>query len=140
MIAAAADGAFVLHARDARSHGSRLRYEPQPHKNTLGYWVTRSDWADWTVVAERPGSYQLTILQACGKGSGGSRIEFSSGDSRVETVVEDTGAFTNFIFRSLGTNVLTLVAGTNTVAVRALTKPGGAVMDLREVRLVPVTP
>lgn len=133
-----ADGSLVLPASAAQVHGVKLRYEPQPHKNTLGYWTDPKDWASWTFVAPRAGPYELSILQACGKGSGGSRIEFSVGESHVETTVEDTGAFTNFIQRSFGTNTFQLAAGTNTLAVRALTKPGGAVMDLREVRLTPV--
>ena len=32
-------GAVVLHARHATVHGRTLRYEPQPHKNTVGYWT-----------------------------------------------------------------------------------------------------
>jgi hypothetical protein len=131
-------GEIVLHASDAQVHGTRLRYEPQPHKNTLGYWTDRNDWASWTFVADKAGAYTLSILQACGQGSGGGKIEFAVGDSRVEVVVEDTGAFTNFVPRSFGTNTLVLVAGTNTLSVRALTKPGVAVMDLRQATLVPV--
>ena len=133
-------GEIVLQASEAQVHGNRLRYEPQPHKNTLGYWTDRNDWASWTFVADKAGPYTLSILQACGKGSGGSTVEFAVGGSRVEVVVEDTGAFTNFIPRSFGTNTLTLAAGTNTLSVRALTKPGVAVMDLREVTLAPVKP
>jgi hypothetical protein len=35
----AGDGSILLHARDATVHGTALRYEPAPEKNTLGYWV-----------------------------------------------------------------------------------------------------
>jgi hypothetical protein len=133
-------GGLTLPASAAQIHGVKLRYEPQPHKNTLGYWTNPSDSASWTFMANRPGPYELAILQACGQGNGGSRVEFSVGEHRVEETVEETGAFTNFIQRSFGTNTLILAAGTNTLTVRVLSKPGGAVMDLREVRLKPVTP
>jgi hypothetical protein len=132
-------GSLILPASAAQIHGVKLRYEPQPHKNTLGYWTNPSDSASWTFVASRPGPYELAVLQACGQGNGGSRVEFSVGEHRVEETVEETGAFTNFIQRSFGTNSLILAAGTNTLTVRVLSKPGGAVMDLREVRLNPVT-
>ncbi len=132
-----AEGQVSLMARDAVVHGTLLRYEPQPHKNTLGYWTRTNDWAAWSFTTTNAGSYDVEILQACGKGSGGSRIEFTSGTNRVATVVFETGAFTNFVWRGIGS--MTLPAGTNTIEVRALSKPGGAVMDLREVRLKPKT-
>ena len=122
-------------ARDAVVHGLVLRYEPQPHKNTLGYWTRTNDWAAWSFSSSKAGDYDVEILQACGKGSGGSRIALLSGTNRIETAVFETGAFTNFVWRSIGS--MTLPTGTNSIEVRVVSKPGGAVMDLREVRLKP---
>src|ERR1044072_1350534 len=34
-----ADGSIVLLATNAVTHGKQIRYEPQPHKNTIGYWT-----------------------------------------------------------------------------------------------------
>jgi arylsulfatase A len=124
-----------LHARDAQVHGLKLRYEPQPHKNTLGYWTNPTDWADWTFIVEKPGNYSVNLLQACGAGSGGSRFELRAAEGRIEETVQETGAFTNFVRRAIGT--IKLPAGTNTLSVKALSKPGTAVMDLREVTLEP---
>ena len=39
----AKDGTIVMHARTAEVHGTMLRYEPLPHKTTLGYWVNAED-------------------------------------------------------------------------------------------------
>lgn len=135
IVAPQADGTVSLLARDAFVHGTLLRYEPQPHKNTLGYWTRSNDWASWSFTANKAGDYDVEILQACGKGSGGSRIALTSGTNRIETAVFETGAFTNFVWRGIGS--MTLPAGTNSIEVRALSKPGAAVMDLREVRLKP---
>lgn len=135
VVTAQADGTISLLARDAFVHGTLLRYEPQPHKNTLGYWTRSNDWASWNFIASKAGDYDVEILQACGKGSGGSRIAFASGTNRIETAVFETGAFTNFVWRGIGS--MTLPAGTNSIEVRAISKPGTAVMDLREVRLKP---
>src|SRR5690606_11685083 len=32
-----ADGSILLHAREAIIHGQNVQYEPQPHKNTVGF-------------------------------------------------------------------------------------------------------
>jgi hypothetical protein len=50
--------------------------------------------------------------------------------------VEDTGHFQNFVPRNPGK--FKLEPGRHTLQVRPKTKPGVAVMDLREARLVPV--
>lgn len=133
--AAQADGSFVLHARDAQVHGQVLRYEPQPFKNTLGWWTQPEDWVRWTVSLPAAGRYTLEILQGCGRGSGGSTVEFAIADQRLVTTVIETGGFQNFTNRFLGT--LDLPIGTHSFTVKPIRKPGLAVMDLREVRLSP---
>lgn len=128
------DGDVLLHSRDAFVHAEKLQYEPQPFKNTIGYWVNKDDWAHWDFVIKEPGVYRMEILQGCGKGSGGAEVEFAVGDQKLVTTVLDTGHFQNFVNRDLG--VVELSAGNHTLTVRPQTKPGAAVMDLREVRLV----
>ena len=49
----AADGTITLPARTAEVHGVMLRYEPLPHKNTLGFW-TRADDFDLLGVHRPP--------------------------------------------------------------------------------------
>jgi hypothetical protein len=124
-------------ARHAAVDGSQLRYEALPHKNTLGFWTNVKDSATWEFTATTPGKFQLEILQGCGKGSGGSEVDFTIGDQTLTTTVEDTGHFQNFVRRSLG-EVEISKAGRYTLLVQPKTKPGAAVMDLREVKLVPV--
>jgi arylsulfatase A-like enzyme len=133
-IAPAADGTVVLHARDALVHGEVLRYEPQPHKNTLGFWTRVEDWAEWEFELPAPGRYRVEALQGCGAGSGGAHVDFAIGDARLTLVVEDTGGFQNFVRREVGE--LRLAAGRQALRVEPRTKPGPAVMDLREVRLI----
>ncbi|MBA2604471.1 MAG: hypothetical protein H0U94_12865, partial [Acidobacteria bacterium] len=126
----------LLHARDAAVHGQNLRYEPQPHKNTLGFWTRVEDWASWEFELPAPGRYRVEALQGCGPKSGGAEVEFAVGDQRVTLTVEETGHFQNFVRRDLGE--LRLAAGRHSLSVRPQTKPGVAVMDLREIRLVRV--
>ncbi len=50
----AKDGTILLHSRTAEVHGLQLRYEPLPHKNTLGYWTRAEDWASWEFTVTTP--------------------------------------------------------------------------------------
>jgi len=130
-----AAGVITMPARSATVTGTQLRYEPLPHKETLGYWVRAADTAAFDFTAVTPGEYAVEVLQGCGKGSGGSEVELSVGDSKLTFAVKDTGGFQAFERRAVGT--LTVAAGRQTLTVKPLTKPGAAVMDLREVVLRP---
>ncbi|MCC7373804.1 MAG: sulfatase-like hydrolase/transferase [Verrucomicrobiales bacterium] len=135
-LAVPASGPVTLHSHDAFVHGVNLRYEPQPFKNTLGWWSRPEDWVSWTFDLPTAGRYALEILQGCGTGHGGSEVEFAVGDSKVITTVIDTGGFQSFSNRVIGE--LEIARGLQTLTVRPLKKPGGAVMDLRQVVLRPV--
>lgn len=137
VIRQAEDGEVLLHARDVAIHGTTVRYEPQPHKNTVGYWTKVEDWVSWDFALSRPGTFQVEILQGCGKGSGGAEVEFSVGRQTLKTTVKDTGGFQNFAPRDIGELQLEK-PGRYTLSVKPKTKPGIAVMDLRQVKLTPV--
>ncbi len=102
-----ADGSVWLAAHLAATHGRNLRFEPQPYKNTIGYWTLAEDHAVWSLTVDQPGQYRIAVLQGCGAGQGGSdaRIELLRGATVVATEdfkVEETGHFQNFAWRSLG--------------------------------------
>lgn len=137
VIAQAADGSVTLHAKVATTHGKTIRYEPQPHKNTIGYWTKPEDWVSWDLKLTKAGSFSVEMTQACGKGSGGSDYVLTVAGETLKDTVPDTGAFTNFIQRTIGTVKLP-APGTYTLAVKPVRKPGVAVMDLRAVTLRPV--
>ena len=130
-----AKGIISLQARAATVHAQKMKYEEQTYKNVLGFWVNPADWAEWNFETSAEGTYTLDILQGCGKGSGGAEVEFAIGEQKFLTKIVETGHFQHMIRRDLGT--VKLPAGKHTLTVKPKTKPGGAVMDLREVRLVP---
>lgn len=136
VIRQAANGEVLLHARDVAIHGTTVRYEPQPHKNTIGYWTKVDDWVSWDFELTRPGEFNVEILQGCGKGSGGAAVEFSVGEQTLKTTIKDTGGFQNFVPRDIGALKFDK-PGRYTLAVKPKTKPGVAVMDLRQVKLTP---
>ena len=78
---------------------------------------------------------RVVIGQGCGKGHGGSTAYLSVGKQRLEFLVEDTGHFQNFKTRYLGTLTLT-ISGKHTLVVGGVKKAKGAVMGVREIRLV----
>ncbi len=132
----AEDGSIALPAHHAVPHGKLLRYEPQPHKNTVGYWADENDWCEWKFKATKPGSFKIILLQGCGKGQGGSAVKVVAAGQTLEYTVEDTGHFQNFVERPAGT-IKIEKAGDQTLELRAAKKAKGAVMDVRLVRLVP---
>ena len=136
LVTQAADGLITLHAKDVTVHGTNVRYEPKPEKNTVGYWSKTEDWVSWEFEVVKAGKFEVEALQGCGQGSGGAEVAFAVGGQVLMLTVEDTGGFQNFVPRKLG--VLTLPAGKHTLVVKPKTKPGGAVMDLRQVTLRPV--
>ncbi|MBI4603943.1 MAG: sulfatase-like hydrolase/transferase [Planctomycetes bacterium] len=131
-----AKGDIRLHARDARVHGDTLRYEPEPWKDTLGYWIKAGDWASWEVDVARAGRYEVEVLQGCGEGSGGAEVAVEVAGGSLAFTVQETGHFQRFVQRTIG--AVELPAGKATLAVRPRSKPGPAVMDLRRVVLRPV--
>jgi arylsulfatase A-like enzyme len=138
------DGTITLTAKYADVHGSQLRFEPAPHKNTLGFWTNAADFATWEFTVMKPGRFDVELMQGCGKGQGGSvvkvEITADAADSAVAgsfpMTVEDTGHFQNFVPRNVGS--LELDKGRHSLRVAVESKKAAAVMDLRQVTLRPV--
>lgn len=128
------NGDIPLLAKYADIHGTMVRYEPLPHKNTLGFWVRAEDSVSWDFTVTQPGKFTVEPLQGCGTGQGGSEVEFSVGEQKLKMVVEDTGHFQNFKPREIGFITLDK-PGRYTLRVQPLTKAKNAVMDLRMVTL-----
>lgn len=130
------DGTIDLHAFDSITHGRLLRFEPQPHKNTVGYWVDENDWCEWYLNVSERKTYSVHIWQGCGTDQGGSNVRMSVGQEHLDFKVEDTGHFQNFKHREIGT--ITIVPGNHTLKLKPLKKANKAVGDFRRIKLVPV--
>jgi len=137
VIQPSADGAIILPAAKAKVFGTQLQFEPLPQKNTVGYWVNADDHAMWKMKPANSGLYRVELLQGCGGGQGGSQIEIRFGDTAIKSTVEETGHFQNFRWRDLG-EIQLVGSETVDVSIRCVAKAKAAVMDVRELRLVPV--
>jgi arylsulfatase A-like enzyme len=129
-----AGGDIRLLASKAQVHGEKLRYEPEPQKNTLGYWTRVEDWASWDFETPNAGKYEVEIQQ--GSGAADAEVAIEVADQTLTFRVIPTGHFQHFILRTIGT--VDLPAGELTLAVKPRSKPGAAVMDLRRVVLRPI--
>ena len=133
------DGEIMLPAHHAITHGEKLRFEPQPHKNTIGYWTVESDWAEWHFTVAEKGEYECEILQGCGKNNGGSNVDvvcIKAGETEGKTVpfvVKETGHFQNFVPVKVG--AMALSNGRYRLEVRPTKKANKAVCDIRQIRL-----
>ena len=136
---ASEDGSITLPARHALVSGEKLQFEPLPHKRTVGYWVNADDTATWKFATDAAAHWELHVLQGCGGGQGGSTVAFSVGEHVLEHQVVETGHFQNFRWRHVGTLDLPPSAN-HTLRVACVEKARNAVMDIRQIRLVPHTP
>ncbi|HSG70463.1 MAG TPA: hypothetical protein VLA12_08615 [Planctomycetaceae bacterium] len=130
-------GEIVCHARDVTIHGIKVQYEPRPEKNTVGYWIHPEDTVSWDFKVNKPGEFDVEVLQGCGKGHGGSEVSVLVDGQKLEFEVEDTGHFQNFKPRVIG-RVKLAERGSSTLAIIPIKKASVAVMDVRQVRLIPV--
>jgi hypothetical protein len=133
-IVQAEDQSITLHAHDATVHGTTLRYEFTPAKNTLGYWGKESDWVSWDFELKKTGKFIVFVMHGSG---GGSEIEIAVGDQKINWVTKNTGGYHTFTFLEAGTLNLEKT-GPLTLTLKPIKKVGGAVMDLRQVILCPV--
>ena len=126
-------GASTLSGADAQVTGS-AQYEAD--KDCVGYWTDASSTVSWKPNVQRAGRYAVALTYACDRGSGGSTFTVACAGSRLTGTVAETGSWTTFRTLDLGT--LELGPGSQTVTVRASSKPGLAVMNLRSLTLKPV--
>lgn len=133
----AANGIIALPAKCADLHGTSIRYEPEPHQNTIGGWTQVEDWVGWDFEVTKPGVFRLVIQQGCASGDGGSEVTFAIGEQRITTTVVETGGTRNFIERPLDVFKLDR-PGRYTLTVKPKARVNRAIMELRSVTLRPV--
>ena len=134
-IGQALDRSVLLHARDVTLRSTKVQYETKPHKNTVGYWVNVTDQVCWDFTVTSGGRFDVEIHQGCGKGHGGSLVALEVAGQSLEFTVKDTGHFQNFVPRKVGT--VRLGKDDHRFWIKPIKKAGGAIMDVRRIRLIP---
>jgi hypothetical protein len=133
---ASEDGTITLPARHGIVTGEKLQFEPLPHKNTIGYWVNADDFVEWSFATPTADTWEVHVLQGCGGGQGGSQIRVTVDTESLDHTVVETGHFQNFRWRHLGSLALP-ASEHHRLQVACIEKQKNAVMDIRQIRLVP---
>lgn len=128
--------AIRLHAKQATVHGTTARYEFRSDRDNIGFWLNINDWVSWDFTLEEAGTFLVEITLASPSSSDGSEYSVTIGDHTFTSVVESTGGWGKFVTRRLGIIELA-TTGPYTVAVKPITKPKGAVMNLQAITLRP---
>jgi pimeloyl-ACP methyl ester carboxylesterase len=134
---AAEETIITLPASNAITHATQMHYEASPLKNCLGYWFKTEDWAEWQFQISEPGTFDVEVWQGCGQNQGGSEVAVEVAGQKFVFVVEETGHFQIFLPRTVG-RVTFAAAGNYSLALKPQTKRANAIMDIRQVRLLPV--
>ncbi len=144
-IIAGADGVVRLPAHLGNTSGTSIRYEPQPFKNTIGWWTGANDAAIWTFTAKQPGRYSIAVLYGCGAGQGGSVMQLKLQDTSIgdaskpvatkDFSVKETGHFQNFQWQTIG-EIEVPSEGRYQLVLQPTKIAKNAALDVREVQLV----
>lgn len=126
--------ALHLKAEKARSVGPKIQYMPE--WKAFG-WFTEADRVEWDVQVKEKGKYDVYIEWSVSDSEAGKPFVLESGKQKVTGMVGPTGSW--FTYKTVKAGRIQLPAGNQKVVFR----PGsetkkGALMDLREIRLIPV--
>ncbi len=134
----AADGSLLLTPHDATLSGASLRIEQVgTHgevKYNVGWWSDPADFLSWPIAVAGAGRYAVTATLACKNESAGSMLALDAGGAPIEAAVAGTGGWNDYREVRLGS--VDVPAGSSVVSLRAKSKPGEAVVNLRSIRLV----
>ncbi len=137
-----ADGSITLTPHDATLEGPSIRVERVgvigDVTHNIGYWLDPAATATWPVAigASDAGTYRVQAELACADPAAGSMIRLQAGSSTTspDVAVPPTGGWQSY--RSVDLGSLALSSGSHGLVLRASTKPGEAVANVRSIRLV----
>jgi hypothetical protein len=133
VVRAAANGSLRLSARACRTVGPKLGYMPE--WDALGSW-TDQDRAEWDLEVARAGAYDIYLEWSVAEKSAGNPYVLEVGGQRLEGQVESTGSRDAYRREKIGQ--VQLKPGAQTLVFRPSGPFKTTLLDLRELRLVPV--
>ena len=129
------EGDLVLSAADADVHGHSARFEDAGDKRCIGFWTDVNDSVSWNAAINQTGFFEIEVTYACPKESAGSEYVLTVGEHTFNvSVTTPTASWSEFRTVSFPAVRITK-AGPLAVSITPKTKPGYAVMNLREVKL-----
>ena len=128
------DQVLELTAKNCRIYGPAIQFE-QTYAN-LGFWRGAEDRAEWTFQLPAAGKYQVWLDFACDQATAGNRFQLGYAGGTLKGTIPSTGTWDNYQQKMIGT--ISLSAGTNDLAFHADGEPGGFLVDLRAIKLIPL--
>ncbi|QDV36473.1 hypothetical protein [Tautonia plasticadhaerens] len=128
------NGILELPASRAGLLGDRLRIEGAP--SYVVDWTSATDRVQWDFELAEAGRFVVLVEYGAPAGRGGATFEVVAADQRRQAAVHATGGASRFLPQPMK-GAIDLPGGPNRLEVRALDAPGGLVMNLRRIRLVP---
>ena len=141
----------TLPARDGIAHGGIERSAHAPNCSFFTHWRSTGDFITWDVAVDTPGRYTAEVFYTCAAADVGATVELSLGASRVAAQVNEAfdpplrgpehdrvprkGESLVKDFKPLRLGTVDLPSGRGLLTLRALTKPGAQVIDVRQVVL-----
>lgn len=134
VIRPAEDNALHLIASSARSVGPDIQYMPE--WKAFG-WFTEKDRVEWQLEVDKKGRYDVYLDWSVSDQEAGKPFVLEADGRRITGTVGRTGSW--FTYRKEKIGRIQLSPGSHTVIFRAGAKSAeGALLDLREITLVPV--
>ena len=128
--------------------------KPQGYANAwITHWTDTEAYPKWIVDVMTPGSYEVTLKYKTKAENVGSLLRVELGEAHTEGTitevhdpapipspdrVEESPHYQEFVWREVSLGRMRLAVGKGELKVRAITKPGSEVVDLKAVRLTPV--
>lgn len=140
----------VLPAQESVFHGKGLRFSaPPPNASWLTGWTDRDAYPTWDIEVHTPGRYEAILKYTCGEDAVGTELTLSVGDRSVTgrvTIAYDPPLLDSpdrverkesyeKPFRRMKLGEIKLTQGRGLLTLKATSKPGGEVIDLRAIEL-----
>lgn len=132
----AATGDVIRCRAAAAAVSGGLKVEGKSGAPNVGYWLSIDGVVQWKTNLPARGTFRVVATLACPADSAGAEFVVDVGTQRANGTVPATGSWTNYTDLDLGPVILRQ-PGPIDIVVRAIRRPHYAVMNLREIRLVP---
>lgn len=133
-IATNENGEFVLTPATCEIYGPTIVLESQ--HNNLGWWSSADDFVVWTLDVPQTGPYEIEIEWACDAQAAGHRLVVSSRGEKLTHPVAKTAGWNDYRTSKIG--AINLAAGVQSLTLKPAARPLPALLDLKQVRLIPV--
>jgi putative membrane-bound dehydrogenase-like protein len=134
LVKAASDGSIMLPANKAEVFGERIVFETE--FGNLGYWDAVGDHAAWTFAIAKEQTFDVYLDYACQSSSAGNGYAIEVGGKTITGVVEGTGPDWSR-YKQIKIGTVKLAAVEQRLTARPDGPPKSALMDLRNVALIP---